>query len=128
MKKGLSLIVMAILLVFTASAKSDNKGVYVLGVSISFSDTIAYFTEVQLIEGVQLNKKTKFLPDRQHYANELQDYMAVQEGQPGRTSIVLFAKSEKTLKKKEAKVKNRLQRRRGLTVRYLGDKFKFTRP
>ena len=116
------------LLVFTASAKSDNKGVYVLRVSISFSDTIAYFTEVQLIEGVQLNKKTKFLPDRQHYAHELQDYMATQEGQSGRTSIVLFAKNEKSLKKKEAKVKNRLQRRRGLTVRYLGDKFKFTRP
>jgi hypothetical protein len=54
--------------------------------------------------------------------------MAAQEGQPGRTSIVLFAKNEKSLKKKEAKVKNRLQRRRGLTVRYLGEKFKFTRP
>lgn len=128
MKKGLSLIVMLVLLVFTASAKSDNKGVYVMGVSISFSDTIAYFTEVQLIEGVKLDKGTKFLPDRQHYAHELQDYMAVQEGVPNRTSIVLFAKSEKSLKKKEAKVKNRLQKRRGLTVRYLGEKFKFTRP
>lgn len=116
------------LMAFTASARSENKGVYVLGVSISFTDTIAYFTEVQFIEGIQLDKKTKFLPDRQHYAHELKDYMSLQEGESGRTSIVLFAKDKKSLMKKEEKVKNRLQKRRGLTVRYLGEKFKFTRP
>ena len=128
MKRGLILLAMTMLMAFTASAEGDKKGVYVLGVSISFSDSVAYFTEVQLVEGVELEKGTKFLPDRQHYAHELQDFMAVQEGQPGRTSIILFSKKEKSLQKKELKVKNRLQKRRGLTVRYLGDRFKFTRP
>lgn len=128
MRKGLFLMVVAMLMAFTASAKGDKKGVYVMGVSISFSDSVAYFTEVQLIDGVELEKGTKFLPERQHYTHELQDYMTLQEGKQGRTSIILFDKKEKSLKKKELKIKNRLQKRRGLTVRYLGDRFKFTRP
>ena len=128
MKQGIILLVMAALMALTASAEGDKKGVYVMGISISFSDTIAYFTEAQLIDGIELEKSTKFLPDRQHYAYELQSFMNEQEGQYGRTSIIIFDKKEKSLRKKEQKIKSRLQKRRGLTIRYLADRFQFTRP
>ena len=98
MKKGIILLVMAALMALTASAEGDKKGVYVMGISISFSDTIAYFTEAQLIDGIELEKSTKFLPDRQHYAYELQSFMNEQEGRYGRTSIIIFDKKEKSLR------------------------------
>ena len=99
-----------------------------MGASISFSDSIVYFTEIQKMDSVSLQKSTKFLPDRQHYAYELKDYMALQEDMPGRTSVILFAKKRSSLEKKQINLKLRLERRRGLKVRYLGDKFQFTRP
>lgn len=126
--KRLFLAIIAAVTVFAVSAQKKGEGVYVMGVSISFSDSIVYFTEVQLIEGVSLQKGTGFLPDRQYYSLELQNYMASSEQMPGRTSVILFAKSKSKLQKREAKLKAKLQKRRSKVVRYLGDKFKFTRP
>lgn len=126
MKKLIVLISFA--LVAVASAAQKNNGIYVMGASISFSDSIVYFTEIQEMDSVSLQKSTKFLPDRQHYAYELKDYMALQEDMPGRTSVILFAKKKSSLEKKQINLKLRLERRRGLKVRYLGDKFQFTRP
>lgn len=113
---------------FVAQAQDKKEGIYVMGASFSFSDSIVYFTEVQLMDSVRLEKGTKFLPNRDLYSLQLQDYMAVKEGMPERTSIVIFAKSKNKIKKREAKLKNRLENKRGLKVRYLGEKFSFTRP
>lgn len=110
------------------SVAQKEKAVYVMGASVSFSDSTVYFTEIQKIDSISLQKNTKFLPDRQHYAYELKDYMSLQENMPGRTSVILFSKKLTSLKNKEQNLKLRLERRRGLKVRYLGDKFKFTRP
>ena len=71
--------------------------------------------------------KGGFLPDRHMYAYELKDYMSFQENMSGRTSFIFFSEKRKKLEKKEAKIKKRLTERDGKTVRYLGDKFKFTK-
>ena len=54
--------------------------------------------------------------------------MNFQEKMPGRTSVVFFSEKRADLVKKEAKIKKRLVEKQGKTVRYLGDKFKFTKP
>ena len=117
-----------------ALAKSDKDKeaekrveteVYVWGVSLSFSDSIVYFTEVQHVDGAVI--EDKMLPNRHLYSYELKDYMSFEEGMPGRTSFVYFANKRSKLEKKEAKIKKRLVERQGKTVRYLGDKFKFTK-
>ncbi len=126
MKKILLISLLAIVTTFAASAKK-KEGVYILGASVSFSDSIVYFTEVQFVEGVKLEKSTKFLPERQHYAYQLKDYMAFTESMPGRTSVIYFSKKETSLRKKEAKLKKKFQKK-GKAVRYLGDKFSFTSP
>lgn len=128
MKRFFLLIFLAIFTVCVASAKGDNDGVYVMGASISFSDSTVYFSEVQWIDSVALEKRTKFLPQRQHYSNEMQEYMLVQEGKTRCACIVLFAKSENKIRKKEQNLKRHLQKNRKFQVRYLGDKFKFTHP
>ena len=96
-----------------------------MGVSLSFSDSVVYFTEIQHIDGAVI--EDKFLPNRHLYSYELKDYMSFEEGMPGRTSFVIFADKRATLAKKELKIKKRLVEQEGKTVRYLGDKFKFTK-
>lgn len=115
-------------------AKDDKKNgakkkvvtdVYVWGVSLSFSDSIVYFTEIQHVDGAVI--EDKLLPNRHMYSYELKDYMSFEEGMPGRTSFIYFSDKRSELEKKEQKVKKKLVERQGKTVRYLGEKFKFTK-
>jgi hypothetical protein len=105
--------------------KKIQTEVYVWGVSLSFSDSIVYFTEIQHVEGAII--EDKLLPNRHLYAYELKDYMSYEEGMPGRTSFIYFSDKRSKLEKKEQKVKKRLVEGGEKTVRYLGDRFKFTK-
>lgn len=129
MKKIFVVLFFAVFSSVSVQAQKDNDDVvYVWGASISFNDTIVYFTEIQPLKGVKLEKGTGFLPNRQFYSYELKDYMNFKEDMPGRTSVILFSEKKSTLQKREAKIKKRLVEKEGKTVRYLGDKFKFTKP
>lgn len=134
MKRIFSIFFILCLMVPCVVSAKDNKKkgkkkveteVYVMGVSLSFSDSVVYFTEIQHIDGAVI--EDKFLPNRHLYSYELKDYMSFEEGMPGRTSFVIFADKRATLAKKELKIKKRLVEQEGKTVRYLGDKFKFTK-
>ena len=107
------------------SKKKIQTEVYVWGVSLSFSDSIVYFTEIQHVEDAII--EDKLLPNRHLYAYELKDYMSYEEGMPGRTSFIYFSDKRSKLEKKEQKVKKRFVEGGEKTVRYLGDKFKFTK-
>ena len=98
------------------------------GVSMSLTDSVVYFTEIMPVEGAQIDGKTGFLIYRNYYSTELKDYMNLSENMPGRTSAVYYSNKRSKLEKKEAKLKKRLVEKQGLTVRYLGDKFKFIKP
>lgn len=135
MKK--SLLILLLIFVATSSiarGKNDKKEkikeetipVYIVGASFSFSDTIVYFTEIQRLDEVTL--VNGFLPHRQYYSYELKDYMSFQENMPGRISVVYFSDKKEKLKKKEQKIRERLVKKENMTIRYLGDKFKFTKP
>lgn len=127
MKNGI-LTFLLFLAVFagSAQAKGDKDVVYIFGASISVTDSTVYFTEIQKLEGVKLDKKK--LPHRQYYAYELKDYMSFKENLSGRTSVIYFSKRRSELEKKEMKIKERLIEREGKNVVYLGDKFKFVKP
>lgn len=135
MKKIFSIILLMCLVIPSLSFAKDGKTkerkkkvqteVYVWGVSLSFSDSVVYFTEIQHIEGAII--EDKLLPNRHLYAYELKDYMSYEENMPGRTSFIYFSDKRSKLEKKEQKVKKRLVEGGEKTVRYLGDKFKFTK-
>ena len=95
------------------------------GVSLSFTDSVAYFTEIQHIEGAII--ENNMLPNRHLYAYELKDYMSYNEDKPGRTSFIYFSDKRSKLEKKELKVRKKLLYNSEKTVRYLGSKFKFTK-
>ena len=135
MKKIISILFILCLAVPSLSFAKDGKKketkkkieteVYVWGVSLSFSDSIVYFTEIQHVEGAII--EDKLLPNRHLYAYELKDYMSYEEGMPGRTSFIYFSDKRSKLEKKEQKVKKRFVEGGEKTVRYLGDEFKFTK-
>lgn len=135
MKKIFSIILLMCLVIPSLSFAKDGKTkerkkkvqteVYVWGVSLSFSDSVVYFTEIQHIEGAMI--EDKLLPNRHLYAYELKDYMSYEENMPGRTSFIYFSDKRSKLEKKEQKVKKRLVEGGEKTVRYLGDRFKFTK-
>lgn len=135
MKKIFSIIFILCLVIPSLSFAKDGKTkerkkkvqteVYVWGVSLSFSDSVVYFTEIQHIEGAII--EDKLLPNRHLYAYELKDYMSYEENMPGRTSFIYFSDKRSKLEKKEQKVKKRLVEDGEKTVRYLGDRFKFTK-
>lgn len=110
--------------------KKDKKEkvvpVYIWGASMSFSDSIVYFTEIEELEGVVL--EDGMLPRRQYYSYLLKDYMSFKENMPGRMSVIFFSEKRSKLEKKEMKIKKRLMDVEGKTVLYLGDKFKFVKP
>ena len=135
MKKIFSILFILCLLVPSLSfAKGGKKKetkkkivteVYVFGVSLSFTDSVAYFTEIQHIDGAII--EDKMLPNRHLYSYELKDYMSYEEGKPGRTSFIYFSDKRSKLEKKELKVRKRLLYDGEKIVRYLGSKFKFTK-
>jgi hypothetical protein len=132
MRKAIFIFLFAfIAAVGIARDKKNDKNekvlpVYIWGASISFSDTIAYFTEIQELDNVVL--VNDLLPHRQYYAYQLKDYMNFEENMPGRISVIYFEKKRHKLEQKEAKIKKRLVEKDNMTVRYLGDKFKFVKP
>ena len=135
MKKIFSILFILCLVVPSLSFAKDGKKkeakkkikteVYVWGVSLSFSDSVAYFTEIQHIEGAII--ENNMLPNRHLYAYELKDYMSYNEDKPGRTSFIYFSDKRSKLEKKELKVRKKLLYNSEKTVRYLGSKFKFTK-
>lgn len=129
MKKLLLLMLFSLVsAVGFAQEKNDEETVYLFGASMSITDSVVYFTEIMPVEGAKLDKSTGFLLHRQYYSYELKDYMNFQENMPGRTSVIYFSDKRSKLEKKEAKLRKQLVEKRGKTVRYLGDKFKFIKP
>ncbi len=101
----LTLIVLVSACVFTSFIGSDavlkkpRTGVYVFGFSASFTDSTVYFTPIQYLDGVVLEKKTKFLPGAPEYSFQLKDYLEQQRGEKNRVCAIFAdetkAKAEK---------------------------------
>ena len=72
-------ILFAIALVFTMCSafslkKDHSKPVYAFGISASFTDTVVYFTEIQILDSVSLSKEG-FLAHRELYSYQLKNYL-----------------------------------------------------
>ena len=102
----LTLIVLVSACMFSSFTGSDavlkkkpTTGVYVFGFSASFTDSTVYFTPIQYLDGVVLEKKTKFLPGAPEYSYQLKDYLEQQRGEKNRVCAIFAdetkAKAEK---------------------------------
>lgn len=121
---------LVVLTLCSAFSLKGNKGksVYIVGVSASFTDSLVYFTEIQLLDSVKLDKN-KMLPERAQYSYQLKNYLENQEGLTNRTCFVYFSTNKKKLQKTLDKMKTKYQKGKTMLIRQVNpNEFRFTKP
>lgn len=79
--------------------KVYQKPVYMIGVAMSLTDSVVFITDMHLVDSVTVEKKTKFLKDRQLYSFQLQRYLeATYKGGPY-VPAVFFGPKRKTMER-----------------------------
>ena len=118
-----------VLMICSAATKKDKKndmGMYMVGVSASFIDSLIYFTDIQYLDSVSLDKD-KLLPLRGQYSEQLEDYLENKLGLKDRTCFIYFdvkkAKLEKTMKK----MKDKYKKDGKAVMKEIGSDFQFTK-
>jgi hypothetical protein len=80
--------------------KVVQKPVYMIGVSFSLVDSMVFITDMQLVDSITIEKKTKFLVDRQLYSFQFQRYLeGAYKGGPYVPSV-FFSPSRKKMERK----------------------------
>ena len=125
-------IVFAVALVFTLCSaftmKGGHKPVYAFGVAASFNDTVVYYTEIQQLDSVSLDKNN-FLPRREMYSYQLKNYVEDNGLQQNSTCMIYFSENRKKLEKEATKILSKYKRNRNTTVTRIDtDKFHFIKP
>ena len=107
--------------VSTESAEMASK---VAGVSASFCDTVIYFTDVQMVENLEL--KNKMLPQRSHFSEQLKEYIENKYGTPNQTSFVYFSGKKEKLAKKMKKMQEKYRKDGKMIIRKVEGDFTFS--
>ena len=92
--------------------KDHSKTVYAFGIAASFTDTVVYFTDIQILDSAKVSKEG-FLTHRDLYSYQLKNYV-----------------EDNGLQEKEAtKILSKYKRNRNTTVTRIDtDKFHFIKP
>ena len=98
-------VVLSTFLPANAAKKSETTKAYLFGFVANFTDSVVYFTDIQEIENVTIQKKTKFLKDRDSYSDQLRYYFSDKLNMPHRTCIVSFGLARKEAEKKYVKMR-----------------------
>lgn len=126
-------ILFAIALVFTMCSafslkKDHSKPVYAFGISASFTDTVVYFTDIQILDSAKVSKEG-FLSHRELYSYQLKNYLEDNQLQQNSTCMIYFSENKKKLEKEATKILNKYKKNNRMTVsRIDSDKFHFTKP
>lgn len=127
-------ILFAVALVFmVCSAFSFKKGnkekaVYAFGIAASFSDTVVYFTDIQLLDSVKLDKNG-FLPKRELYTYQLKNYLEYDLKCADYTCMIYFSENKKKLEKEAAKVKSKYKKNKSIVLMPIdAEAFRFKKP
>ncbi len=87
-------------------AHAKEKKVYAFGVAASFNDTVVYYTEIQMLDSVTLDKRG-FLPRREHYSYQLKNYLESKLAKSDYTCMIYFSENKGRLQKEAGKVKGK---------------------
>lgn len=115
-----------VLAVCTASTMENKKGMYMVGVSASFTDSLIYFTDIQFLDSVELDKD-ELLPMRGQYSDQLESYLEQVKGMENRTCFIYFDEKKDKVEKTIKKMKEKYQKDGKSILRDLGADFKFSK-
>ena len=116
-----------VLAVCTASTmENKKKGMYMVGVSASFTDSLIYFTDIQFLDSVELDKD-ELVPMRGQYSDQLDSYLEQVKGMENRTCFIYFDEKKDKVEKTIKKMKEKYQKDGKSILRDLGADFKFSK-
>ena len=122
-------LILTVVMTFCATsitAKPKQTKVYIFGVSINFTDSTTYLTDVQVLEPAYIETKTGFLYDRSIYSQQLQMWVEHAKGQPNTTCTIFFSTSKSKLEEKFIKVRNKYAKDQSTILKSLdAGEFKF---
>ncbi|EPT34285.1 hypothetical protein [Phocaeicola abscessus] len=96
--------------------KNTKDHIYMVGVAASFTDSLIYFTDIEQLQGIHIGK-SRMLPDRELYSQQLKTHLEQEEGLTNRTCFVYFSKKKKRMDKLITKMKHRYQKTAALYIR-----------
>jgi len=118
---------LVVLSICTASTmENKKKGMYIAGVSASFTDSLIYFTDIQFVDSVELGKD-KLLPMRGQYSDQLDNYLEQKLGLENRTCFIYFDEKKSKVEKAIKKMKGKYQKEGKVVIKETGADFKFTK-
>lgn len=121
----LTLAISVIIPAIAKKPKDKNKyGVYMTGVSASFTDSLVYFTGIQYIDSAAIGTNGLLL-DRSMYSMQLKDYIEQNQNGKNRTCFVYYNQKKKKLQKEVSKLKQRYQKNKSILVLDVNPDFKF---
>ena len=120
--------VMGVMLLSAFTMKEKEKPVYVFGVGASFKDSVVYFTEVQIVDSVKLDKNG-FLPRRESYAYQMKNYLEYEKSQPDYTCAIYFSENKNKLEKEASKVRKQYEKAQTFIIEKVSSSdFAFKKP
>lgn len=106
--------------------KKDKNvyGVYMAGVSASFTDSLVYITDIQFVDSAIVDKNG-FLVGRSQYSVQLKDYLESKEGGRNRTCFMFFNKKKNKLQRELSKLVEKYKKGGSLVLKDVNPEFKF---
>lgn len=96
--------------------KVEQKSVYMIGVGISLVDSMVFITDMQPVDSVTIEKKTKFLMDRQLYSFQLQRYLEANFNGGPYVPSVFFGSKRKKMERQYLSLHKRYVNSKGLRM------------
>ena len=125
--KLLSFVLAAAVAIPALAKKPKDKskyGVYLVGASASFTDSLVYFTDIQLVDSAALGDKG-LLKGRAQYSTQLKDFLEDNGVGKNRTCFVYYNPKKKKLQKELLKLKQKYQKGKTLILKDVDPSFKF---
>lgn len=120
-------VAVAFVLCSAFSMKDKEKKVYAFGVAASFNDTVVYYTEIQLLDSIELDKHG-FLPQREMYSYQLKSYLEYELQKPDYVTMIYFSENKNKLQKEATKVKGKYVKGNLKLQAIAPTDFSFTKP
>ena len=111
---------------FSLKGNKKDMGMYMVGVSASFTDSLIYFTDIQHLDSVSFDKD-KLLTLRGQYSEQLEDYLENKLGLKDRTCFIYFDAKKAKLEKVMKKMKDQYKKDGKAVLKEIGVDFQFTK-
>ncbi|MDO5446442.1 MAG: hypothetical protein Q4F34_01510 [Prevotellaceae bacterium] len=124
--KKLLFIISLIISCQAMAEKTTITSAYAFGVSASFKDSVVYFTPIQNVDSLFMNKKTGFILGRENYSYQLKNYVESTYQQKHRTCVFIYDVKKKNIEKKYNKMLEKYKKNNLLIKNIETSDFAFT--